>query len=343
MIVKCDRKRLHGAAGQARGLGRDRRRVQSTGEVNSRCLITLQEGARKVTWPDSPSPPAPARPRAWWRGRRPGPAAPHAARCRAGSRGGTPGCPRWPSGSCMFPAAQGAHRRARHAAARSAALDPQDGVRPGARSAHWSAFCTGAGLLSAPRSARRTPPADRARTARLGPPGVRSGLLLRRLHRCLAFPVAGRRPEPLALPPGRRLALLHDLPRIVQEHAAQRPRDVLGAGFVEVVRDRPLRRPARAELGWFLRGFGGLAPRKTSAYPSERERRRWGARARPSIRLATPGIVDKVGVGPRRRGGGGSPGDCVASIGPALPQSRRGATASGQVFFAAFIASRRFR
>ena len=41
-IVKCDRKRLHGAAGQARGLGRDRRRVQSTGEVNSRCLITLQ-------------------------------------------------------------------------------------------------------------------------------------------------------------------------------------------------------------------------------------------------------------------------------------------------------------
>ena len=74
------------------------------------------------------------------------------------------------------------------------------------------------------------------------------------------FPVAGRRPEPLALPAGRRLALLRDLPRIVQEHAAQRPRDVLRAGFVEVVRDRPLRRPARAGLGWILRGFGGLAP-----------------------------------------------------------------------------------
>ena len=27
-----------------------------------------------------------------------------------------------------------------------------------------------------------------------------------------------------------------------------------------LLRDRPLRRPARAGLGWFLRGFGGLAP-----------------------------------------------------------------------------------
>ena len=68
--------------------------------------------------------------------------------CRA-SGGGLQGCPGWPSGSCMFPAAQGTHRRARHAAARSAALDPQDLVGPGARSAHWSAFCTGAGLFSA--------------------------------------------------------------------------------------------------------------------------------------------------------------------------------------------------
>ena len=50
------------------------------------------------------------------------------------------------------------------------------------------------------RSGERFPPPERPRQAH--PEGVRSGLL----RRYLAFPVAGRRPEPLALPAGRRLA-----------------------------------------------------------------------------------------------------------------------------------------
>ena len=76
----------------------------------------------------------------------------------------------------------------------------------------------GAGFPPPFRSGERFPPPG---SNRAHPAGIRSGLL----RRCLAFPVAGRRPEPLALPAGRRLAGLRDLPRIVQEHAAQRPRD----------------------------------------------------------------------------------------------------------------------
>ena len=59
------------------------------GGVRASCHATWRCSAGRCSKGDL----APARPRAWWRGRRPGPAAPHAARCRVGSRGGTPGCP----------------------------------------------------------------------------------------------------------------------------------------------------------------------------------------------------------------------------------------------------------
>ena len=80
--------------------------------------------------------------------------------------------------------------------------------------------------------------------------------LLRSLHRFSAFQVAGRRSVSLAFSAGRRLVALRELLLVVQEHAAQRPPDVFGAGFVDVVSDRSPRRPA---LVWFNRAFGGLS------------------------------------------------------------------------------------
>ena len=74
---------------------------------------------------------------------------------------------------------------------------------------------------------------------------VRSGLL-RSFHRFSAFQVACRRCVSLAFSAGRRLVALRDLLLVVQQHAAQRPPEVFGAGFVDVVSDRPPRRPARA-------------------------------------------------------------------------------------------------
>ena len=47
-------------------------------------------------------------------------------------------------------------------------------------------------------------------------------------QRCLAFPVAGRRPEPLPLPAGRRLGLLRDLPRIVHRASLVKPPSATG-------------------------------------------------------------------------------------------------------------------
>ena len=89
-------------------------RVDARSARSSMTSVRSRRSASRsgATWPDSPPPPAAARPRAWWRGRRPGPAAPHAARCRVGSRGGTPGYPvaaaATLAGRAALPARQGA-------------------------------------------------------------------------------------------------------------------------------------------------------------------------------------------------------------------------------------------
>ena len=69
----------------------------------------------------------------------------------------------------------------------------------------------------------------------------------------------------------------------------KRPRDVLGAGFVEVVRDRPLRSPARAGLGWFPRGSGGLLRLGGAVVTLCRRHRRPGPRKRLTSDPSRPG------------------------------------------------------
>ena len=86
----------------------------------------------------------------------------------------------------------------------------------------------------------------------------------------MTFPVAGRRGESLALPTGRWLAALRDLPLVVQQHAAQRPPDAaFGAGLVDDVRDPSPRLPGRAGPGWLILAFGGAR----SAWGPRRRRR----------------------------------------------------------------------
>ena len=116
--------------------------------------------------------------------------------------------------------------------------------------------------------------------------------LLRSLHRFSAFQVAGRRSVSLAFSAGRRLVALRELLLVVQEHAAQRPPDVFGAGFVDVVSDRSPRRPA---LVWFNRAFGGLSLLG--------DRFRGGhALAPPASRPWCPGRQARLAGARRRRG-----------------------------------------
>ena len=88
--------------------------------------------------------------------------------------------------------------------------------------------------------------------------GGRSGLL-----RFSAFQVAGRRPVSLAFAAGRRVVAVRELLLVVQENAAQRPPEVVGAGFVDVVSDHwSPRRPTLAgrPLDDDLRSVAGHVP-----------------------------------------------------------------------------------